>query len=129
MRTTDDRHGNRRWWAGALLAIAAAGAFASASAAQQSGLGAATECAASQIGVGYEVGLGTAVPGYAVTGIRVTDFPARCAGRAVAISVHDATGAVLGTATGVLARGTVLAMPAGASVPASAAERLTISAA
>jgi hypothetical protein len=125
--TSAQRRANRRWWAGAILAIGAAGAFASASSASaQAGLAPLAGCPASQISVSYEVGIDAGLGGYAVTGIRVTDFPASCAARRVAVTVHDAAGAVFGTATGALAAGAVLAMPASAHVSAAQAERLTI---
>ncbi|MGV8977936.1 MAG: hypothetical protein ACOH17_07820 [Cellulomonas sp.] len=120
------RRSNRRWWASAFLAVAAAGAFASSSAAQAGELSSASACPASQISVGYEVGIDQALGGYAVTGIRVTDYPTPCAGQRVAVTVHDAAGTALGTATGELRTGSVLAMAAGAPVSAALAERLTI---
>ena len=120
------RRSNRRWWASAFLAVAAAGAFASSSAAQAGGLLSASACPASAITVSYEVGIDSAVDGYAVTGIRVTGYPTECAGQRVAITVHDAAGAALGTATGELSTNAVLAMPASSPVSAAQADRLTI---
>lgn len=124
--TSSKRRSNRRWWASAFLAVAAAGAFASSSAAQAGELSSASACPASQISVSYEVGLDPTLGGYAITGIRVTDFPSQCAGQRVAITVHDAAGAALGTATGALQADSVLAMPAGSPVAAAQADRLTI---
>jgi hypothetical protein len=117
---------NRRWWASAFLAVAAAGAFASSSAAQAGELSSAAACPTSQISVSYEVGISSTVGGYAITGIRVTGYPAQCVGQRVAVTVHDAAGAALGTATGELSADTVLAMPASTPVPAAQADRHTI---
>lgn len=128
--TSAQRRVSRRWWASALLAVGAAGAFASSSFAAQPGApSSAAGCPASLISVSYEVGIDATLGAYAVTGIRVTDFPVECAAQRVAVTVHDAAGAALGTATGELSAGSVLAMPAGSHVPASQAEQLTISAA
>lgn len=124
--TSRGRRSGRRWWASAFLAVAAAGAFASSSAAQAGSLSSASACPASAISVSYEVGLSAALGGYAVTGIRVTGYPEQCAGQRVAVTVHDAAGTVLGTATGELQADAVLAMPAGAPVAAAQANRLTI---
>lgn len=117
---------NRRWWASAFLAVAAAGAFASSSAAQAGELSSGSACPASQISVSYEVGISSTLGGYAVTGIRVTGYPTQCAGQRVAITVHDAAGAALGTATGELRTDAVLAMSAATPVSAAQADRLTI---
>jgi len=117
---------NRRWWASAFLAVAAAGAFASSSAAQAGELSSGSACPASQISVSYEVGISSTLGGYAVTGIRVTGYPAQCAGQHVAVTVHDAAGAALGTATGELRTDAVLAMSAATPVSAAQADRLTI---
>jgi hypothetical protein len=126
--TSSQRRASRLWWASAFLAVGAAGAFASMSSAQAAGPGSVTPCTASQISVSYEVGIDARVGGYAVTGVRVADFPAQCAAQRVAVTVHDAAGGVLGTATGELETGAVLAMPASAHVAASQAASLTISA-
>ena len=88
--TSSKRRSNRRWWASAFLAVAAAGAFASSSAAQAGELSSASACPASQISVSYEVGIDSTLVAYAVTGIRVTGFPTQCAGQRVAVTVHDA---------------------------------------
>jgi hypothetical protein len=120
------RRSNRRWWASAFLAVAAAGAFASSSAAQAGELSSASACPASKISVSYEVGIDPTLGGYAVTGIRVTGYPTQCAGRHVAVTVHDAAGAALGTATGELRTDAVLAMSAATPVSAALADRLTI---
>ena len=117
---------NRRWWASAFLAVAAAGAFASSSAAQAGELSSGSACPASQISVSYEVGISSTLGGYAVTGIRVTGYPTQCAGQRVAITVHDAAGAALGTATGELRTDAVLAMTASTPVSAAQVDRLTI---
>ena len=117
---------NRRWWASAFLAVAAAGAFASSSAAQAGELSSASACPASAISVSYEVGIDSSLGGYAVTGIRVTGYPTQCAGQRVAVTVHDAAGAALGTATGELRTDAVLAMSAATPVSAAQADRLTI---
>ena len=128
MSTTDRarRRSDRRWWAGALIAVAAAGAFASASSAQAGELSPAAGCSAAQISVGYEVGIDSRLGAYAVTGIRVAGFPVQCAGRHVTVTVHDAAGAALGTASGELRTDAVLAMPTSTPVPAAQASRLTI---
>ena len=120
------RRSNRRWWASAFLAVAAAGAFASSSAAQAGARSSASACPASAISVSYEVGIDSTLGGYAVTGIRVTGYPTQCAGQRVAVTVHDAAGAALGTATGELRTDAVLAMSAATPVSAAQADRLTI---
>jgi hypothetical protein len=117
---------NRRWWASAFLAVAAAGAFASSSSAQAGELSIAAACPTTQISVSYEVGISSTVGGYAVTGIRVTGYPPQCVGQRVAVTAHDAAGAALGTATGELSADAVLAMPASTPVPAALVDRLTI---
>ncbi|CAN5230578.1 hypothetical protein BH11ACT1_BH11ACT1_16030 [soil metagenome] len=124
--TSTKRRSNRRWWASAFLAVAAAGAFASSSAAQAGELSYAAACPASQISVSYEVGIDSTLGAYAVTGIRITGYPTQCAGQRVAVTVHDAAGAALGTATGALQADSVLAMTARAPVSAAQADRLTI---
>jgi hypothetical protein len=59
---------------------------------------AAGGCAVSRIGVGYDVGYVAALGGYGVTGAALSDVPAGCAGREVAVTLHGPGGEPFGEA-------------------------------
>ena len=86
---------------GGILALAGAGFVASAHAAEHTSATAAMEAAfecAGGVRLGYDVAYEQRIGGFAVVGVELSDFPARCAGRAVVVEVLGSDGASLGSA-------------------------------
>lgn len=89
--------GNRVFWAGALAAVATAGLFTSARAAEQreamdslSGQG----CDPSAVSWGWDVQLAGDM-GYVLSGVRFTEVPDACDGAHATVAYTDASGAVV----------------------------------
>jgi hypothetical protein len=77
-------------------------------------------CVVSRIEVGYDIDYVAALGGYGVTGAALSDVPAGCAGREVAVTLHGSDDEALAEARAtVTAPTTTIAMPA-AQVPVEA---------
>lgn len=106
------RSGTRAWWAGALVAVSCAGLWSSAQAAQHESAMAPSTCAATGLDTSNLVDWSAEISGFAVTGVELVAVPAGCEGRVAVVTVHDEDGDVLGSATGPLVAGGVVALPA-----------------
>lgn len=108
-------------WAGALLALAAGGLFASAQAAEHERATATMSesfACASGVRLGYDVAYEPQIGSHAVVGVALKTFPVECAGRTVRVEVLDAHGALLALAHLDLADDAVADLVAAAPVDA-----------